>query len=324
MKTIRSVLVLLLCGSATLSLALENPESYVRHLQTNDDRELQQFWETGFCQAQLDQCSTTVSNQKISFSWPTIDELLAGIAGDKSDKEEDWEDWHDDWHDDNDEPSFTWPKWLDELLSGITGIFSGNDSEGDDDWHDDWHDDSKWLYDNVAGLRQSVANLAAIDSTELTASLAKLAKPGGSEDVQLLEGALDQLTTLNPFAGFPTANLDATITFDNVFEAIVSFIERAGDLASVYFREVRDFLQFLRVVSVPPTAALGVVAVVANGLVTIVNSLIQMYGHGTGIGELSFCYPELISCTLEMIGRYLVITLLETLALSGKEKDEWH
>ena len=276
MKTIRTALVLLLCGPATLSLALGHPGSYIRDLKTENNRDLQQFWEPGFCQAQLDQCSATVSTQEISFTWPAID----------------------------------------DLLSGITGFFSDNDND------DDWDYDYEYEY-VLEGLRRSVATFSGVDSAELSSALKTLATPSQPFNTELLEDAFNQLTSADLFAGFPQANLAMAGVFDNVLTVISFYLERAGDLVFATVREVRNLTQFLRVLSVPPIAFLGVVASVTNGLVAIANSLIRMYSADAGT-DLSFCPSELIACSLEMIGRSLVITLTETIAdLTGQEQNEW-
>ena len=76
MKLSSIAITLLFLGQRSLTSALEQPESYIRSAETTKDRELQTvaFWESGFCEDQLQQCYSTVSGQNDFFS--TVEQLF--------------------------------------------------------------------------------------------------------------------------------------------------------------------------------------------------------------------------------------------------------
>ena len=248
MKTFVSLVV----GLATLSSALEHPD--LRKTRDND-RVLQRFWEQGYCEGQLSECSTIVSAQKTAFP-------LSGIIG---------------------------------MLSGL----NGNTGE---------YYDYEYVIDS---LRQSIANLEAVNYTEMSDALTTLTETGDPESVKSLEETTDQLrsSVMDALSGFPDMNANPITLLQDELTGILS-VDRFANLSFNGFNEVILLLDLISTVVVSPVALLGVLSTTTNGLIAIANSLVRLATGFTGV-DFSFCLAELITCTFNRMSLNLVIVVSE-------------
>ena len=253
MKVImKSILVPYFFGLLSFVSGFEQPESRIHNLKSPSDRDLQAFWESGFCQAQLAQCQYTVGSQKNSFPWPQIDGLLSGILG----------------------------------------------------------QDDEYYY-LVEGTRQTIADLATVDFNEIPASFEELAENSDPSVVEALQDSTLQLKNLNVFTDFPNGAIDAFLdlvvfTLDNInllLEDDINVQFVVNGINSLFF--------FIRESSLPPFNFLSMFATMTTGVLTLVNTLLP-YVTGDETSKIEFCPADLISCTLEMLTRYVVIAASDT------------
>ena len=271
----------------TLSSAFDPPTTRPRNLEEFGDRKLQSSWASGFCEGLLQQCYDTVGSQKNAFPWPEIDELLSGILG---------------------------------------GCKSENE----------WECESTYDY-IIEDARQSIANLAAADFANIAVSFEALAGQNDPTALEELQHAALQLKGLNPFDNFPNGVFDAFLEVTSAVLNGINLLLPSDINVETVITSLNGLLQVFRDIAVPPVRALGIVSAVGAGLLTFVNAIFPFATEEDSNGydydydnesdsTTAFCPAPLIACSLEMLTRYLVTTVSETvlsLVPTGDDEEQW-
>ena len=216
-----------------MSSAIEPPQSHTRRAQDY-------FWQQGFCENQLQQCSTQIEWQKESYPWIQMEERLALVDADENGA--------------------------------------------------------------IAALRQIIANYAEVDY----AGVPEISGSDKSEAIQVLQEALDSLGRLD-VVGLVSDALWSTL--GAVENAIASIVTVFGNSVLGGLYEVQDILQFLRILVLPPVALFTVLTTAARPLIALVNSAYSLLTGDDLVESSPLCFTDLFGCSLEMLSRYLIITV---------------
>ena len=222
-----------------MSSAIEQPQTQTRRVA-----EGQFFWQPGFCENQLTQCSWQIEKQKGLYPWIQMEEMLARF---------------------------------DAVEDGT-----------------------------IAALRQLIANFAAVDYSDVPNAVGTLADIDDAEAIHALQQASDQLNGIDFFSALPE---ELWSTLDAIENAIVSIASLLGSAALAGIYAVQDTLQFLRLIVAPPVAIFTVIQGVGKSLVALMNSVFSLLTGRDEIVGYSFCAAELFGCSLEILSRYLIITV---------------